>query len=253
VVAPNPVLGTSLALAVEVVHVHRDGWDYVAILGGALAAVAASIALFFAVKAGKAADATQKAAETLSSVVQSEAAAIRAERARRADPLAMVHANYESVITPETDGDVILTLGFRNEGNRPAERLGVNLLIPATLSFSTCDQYGAATESGRVHFTPESLSLDGDKVEDGPGSFYWDENVGPLDPLAVNKVQFFRIHKPPFGIHVLKAVLMQQDIPGGQRVWLWRLRIPEEGLVYDPDPIGGPTPPMRVFPPGSFE
>jgi hypothetical protein len=245
--ASSPITGTSLAVAVEVVRTHHDCLEYIAVIGGALGAVAAVIALFVAIKGKNTADASLDAARSLSEIAKAEAAAARAERARRADPLAMIHASHEAQFAPETDGDVIVTLGFRNDGNRPAERLGVNFLVPAALRFTTCDQYGANVESGKIHFTPETVGQDGNPVEDGPGSFYWSEDVGPIDPWAVNKVQFFRIHKPPFGIYALKVVLMQQDIPGGSRIWAWRLRIPRDGRLSDPDPIGPPVPPMRIF------
>jgi hypothetical protein len=220
---------------------------------GLLGILIALAAVIFAAESTRAAKKSAGLAVETLGLMQEEAEAVRAERARRADPVAIVHARNEDLITERTARDVILTLGFRNNGNRPAERVVVNFLIPVALRFSTCDQYGHATEDGRIYFTPETLDSSGNVLDEGAGCHYWAEDVGPIDPVAMNKVQFLRIYDPTPGIHVLKAALIQQDIPGGLRTWVWRLRIPEYGLVNDPDPIGEPVPPMRVFPPATSD
>lgn len=138
---------------------------------------------------------------------------------------------------------VALTLGFRNVGDRPAERLLVNFLVPDPFYFQLLHR-GGTIDSDR---TREETGFTSERLKGSEeGCFYWDADLGPLDPHAVNKVQRLTIH-PRQGEWELKAVLMQADIPGGYRTWRWQLTISDgDPFTTELRPLGGPVPPMRA-------
>jgi hypothetical protein len=230
-----PVQVTNPSSAVEIVS----------LLGPLLALVA----IIYAASSAKAATKSADAADATLKLMQEEAEAARDERARRADPVALLHVGWHSVTPATGRADVILTAAFRNEGNRPAERLFVNFLIPGTLGFYICNQFGNKQDA-KIAFTPETPADKDESALDGfSGSFYWEEDIGPLDPRAMNKVQYLRLVAPESGHYYVKCALIQQDIPSGLRTWLWRITIPSDTKEPSVVIVEGPTPPMRDLPP----
>jgi hypothetical protein len=209
-------------------------------LVAALTGVAAVIA---AVSSATSASRSARAAEDTLWLMREEADAVRFERARRADPLILLDAEPTFYGPTEKPNVVTLTLGFRNVGNRPAERLLVNFLVPDPFYFQLLHQGGTVEDDRTAEetgYTSETLA------GSEHGCYYWDADLGPLDPHAVNKVQRLMI-QPRSGIWELKALLMQADIPGGYRTWRWLLTISsEDPFTTELTPLGDPVPPMRT-------
>jgi hypothetical protein len=73
--------------------------------------------------------------------VQREAAEAQTRHLeRRADPVIEVHATEELPPADPNRRSFVLTLGFGNEGDRAAEHLPINFLIPQSLDWTRIDQ-----------------------------------------------------------------------------------------------------------------
>jgi hypothetical protein len=162
------------ALPVEVVSTHRDWLDYAAAAGGVAGVVGALVAIAALVLAKKSADdasISAKAAEKSLAIMSDEAQAARRLREQRADPVIELHAkNIEPSVRIAGEAveatDIVLTLGFRNEGDRTAEYLTINFLIPDSLTWEPCDQFGNPAKEGQIAWTSELL---GDHRAQGTG------------------------------------------------------------------------------------
>jgi hypothetical protein len=215
---------------VEVLSSHHDWLGYVAALGGLAGGIAGVAALIFANRSAEdakrsatAAEKTAAIAERSLTIMREEAEVAREMRSRKAEPVLILSAEVRGTMPDAPPTLVILTLGFRNEGNRVADRLMVNFLVPDNFNFIACDQEGNPTpDAGHVATTSEQL---GDHI----GAKYWWDEVGPLLARSVNKLQHLLINRPPPGEHVLKGVLMNEDLPGNERSWRWQLSVPEAG------------------------
>lgn len=190
----------------------------------------AIVALALAIRSAKDASISAAAAEESLTIMRDEAKL----RARRADPVVFLSAAAIPTAVQDGNGrtDVLLTLGFRNEGERAAEHLNINFLIPEPLSWIACDGWGANNREGSIHGTAEQL--DGSN-----GARYWRYEIDRLDPRgAVSRVHRLRIYQPWPKTYLLKGVLMQEDLPQGLREHYWRLDVTEQGDVALED-VGG--------------
>lgn len=217
-------------LPVEVLSTHHDWLDYVAALGGLAGGIAGVAALIFASRSAEdakrsatAAEKTAEIAETSLTIMREEADVAREMRSRKADPVLILSAEVRGTTPDAPPTLVILRLAFRNEGDRVADQLMVNFLLPDVFNFIACDQDGNPTpDEGNIATTSEQL---GDHI----GAKYWWDEVGPLLARSVNKLQHLLINRPPPGEHVLKGVLMNEDLPGNERSWRWQLSVPQTG------------------------
>ncbi len=228
------------AVPVEVVHVlNRHGVpveiknpDSLAEALSLLVALISIAAVFLAVESAKAAKKSANLAEDTLGIMQEEAEATRAERARRADPNLSVEAEA-------TNLGIVLILAFRNEGNRPAERLMVNFLVPDALNVTIIDRRGHLNPeqtAEEVHWTDELLKGSDD------GCDYLAVDMGPVDPVAMNKLQRLLVRAKD-GEWELKGVLIHPDLPTNERTWTWLLRIDDASVAVEA--LSGPEPPLR--------
>jgi len=222
---PVEVVRGARAIPVEVHHDWVDVLAAVAGIAGIVGALVAIIALVIA--RGAAADAK----------VQREVAeAQRKELNRRAVPVAELDVSAAQPADPSVRW-VVLVLGLHNEGDRAAQRVHLNFLIPRPLVWKRIDQFGNDNPEGKIAATPERLG-DHDK-----GAQYWDIDVGWLVPHGgMHRVLYMRLINPAAGTYVLKAAVMNDDLPGGVQAHYWRLTVPD---------IGGPPASVEPIEPPS--
>jgi hypothetical protein len=163
---------------VEVRAVHHDWLDYltaIAGLAGIVGAIVAMVALVIA-----------KRAEKDAKVQREEAEAQRRFRERRAEPVVEVEASDVGMADPKRR-EIQLTIAFRNEGDKVAEHLHVNFLIPKGLQWQRVDGNGSRSSEGDIKQTDERLgAIDVAR--------YWDVDVGRLVPNgAMNRLLYVRI------------------------------------------------------------
>lgn len=217
------------AIPVEVLSAHHGVLDYLALLTGLVGALAGIVAVIFAIRSAKDASRSARAAEeSLAAaseslaIMRAEAKAAKDERDRRADP--DITLTPGAVIRPSTvapPGQVIMRLAFTNAGNRAADRMVINFVVPDSLSLTACNEQGIPMKVGTIMWSSETLG-------DHKGVNYWAYTTGPIDP-SINILQYLLFDSPLPGRYMLKAVLTHGDLPDGQRTYYWLLNIPSSG------------------------
>jgi hypothetical protein len=199
-------------LAAVEVSVHHDWLDYLAALGGLAGGLAGLVALVFAGLSKRDAGRSAAAAEAALAIMQ-----------RRAHPSVEIAVRAFGTSDTAPPAQVVLTLGFSNDGTRVAERVVVNVLVPDTLSLEpSADEYGnSLARKGLISMSPNEV------MGAHTGAIYWADIVGPID-VGVHTPVYLRIQKPPAGDHALVVKLIHEDLPAELEVCRV-LHIPESG------------------------
>jgi hypothetical protein len=230
-------------IPVEVLSAQHDALDWAGVVGGIIGGIAglvgagaAIVALTFAKRsAADAADSARSAekdlelAEESLKIMREESQAARAERSRRAHPT--VDPSVKAVGT-RGDGppaDIVLTLRFKNDGNRPAESVVINVYVPAEMNLATCD------ENGTPDVPQIGQMIPGSEVGDASLNL-WAHDIGTLVPGAITAV-YLRVHRPSPGIWALSVLLLNEDLPERTTDRYWMLKVPERGAAVSLIPI----------------
>jgi hypothetical protein len=236
----------TVLVVVQALHVtvasHHDLVDYLAAIGGLVGGIAALAALVFAglskrdaARSANAAEATQELADEQVAIMRREAAAAEAERSRRAAPEIHLGARPTGTSADAPPRLIYLTVGFSNEnGTRSVERLTVNLRVPDLMSLSSVD---GEQGIGPVEITKYPSVELGEHC----GALVWSPTIGPID-RHVHLVKELKLGSPPAGTHRIEAELVHPDLPGGQSVHAWTLKVPAHGdrVELEPIPVGQP-------------
>jgi hypothetical protein len=126
----------------------HDWLDYMAAFGGLVGGVAAVVALVLAFlsmkdarRSADAAEASAKESGASLRILQAEHEAAEAERAKRPDVGGTL--NWDPIFEYEGTNDVLLYVGMHNErGTRDADRVLLNLLVPAEVGLVRTDKDG---------------------------------------------------------------------------------------------------------------
>ncbi len=227
------------ALPVEVISAHHDALEKIGAFGGLAGGLAGITALIFAARsagdASRSATASERsatAAETSAelaeqslTILREEAEANREIRSRKAEPVISLFLDPAVGTTEDTPPVfVVLVLAFRNKGNKVAERVWINFLVPDSIPrMETVDQAENNTYEGSIAHTSE-------RVGEHEGAIYWVSDVGPLEAGgSLNVLHRLRLHRPPPGDRIVKGLLINEDLPGRERERYWLLRVPAAG------------------------
>jgi hypothetical protein len=112
---------------------------------------------------------------------------------------------------------VTIHLGITNTGDRAAERVAVNIVVPRELRLRPGGKQGhgniSRTESHDVGRGPEPC-------------IYWNAVLGPFDPEIAHVAASVQVWEPRPGTYPIYLELMHDDIPARARAELWELVIP---------------------------
>ena len=113
----------------------------------------------------------------------------------------------------------MLTAALSNRGDRTADRVTFNLVVPDVLPIERCkDEFGLEALPGGVIRQP------GVRLGEYGSSMFWGGQVGPLDPPPTVRLERFRIPARA-GDYVIQTSLDHEHLPGGEARTDWRLHI----------------------------
>lgn len=209
------------AIPVELLSAHHDWLDYAAALGGLVGALAGIVALLFAVRSARDASSSAESARESLAIMRQEAQAARDERSKRA--ILDVRPRAPRTIGTSDNApprQVILTLLFRNDGTRQADRVLLNVSVPKSLDIQPCTAEGENEGHDRIEPGHQDRGNPDDKV--------WMHDLGTMDEPRV-LVRHLRIDRPAAGRYRLRTTLIHKDIPTGKLSHHWLLIIPATG------------------------
>jgi hypothetical protein len=224
----GPVLSLSLPVILADVRCTNCGpsWmDYVAAAIGLLGAVLAGIALWLTHKSAedaeesrKASERSAKAAEDELILFKEEVTTTRAERARRAAFSIRLTARTGIISSQQPPANITIDFGIQNTGDRPADRVPVNIVVPRQLSLTPADGTGRIAEAD-----------DQDLGRGREPCIYWSAVLGPFDPDVNYVPARLAIRNAPAGTHPIYIELMHDDLPRRARAEAWDLVVPPSG------------------------
>ena len=209
------------------VHIAHDWLDYFEAIGGLVGGAAALAALVFAGiskrDAGRSAGAAERsaaAAEESLRIWREEAEAARTKRSLRAVPTIRLDAHFGGGAVNDVPSRIVLWAGFSNDGQRDAERVVVNIVVPDSLTIAPCmDEFGLnSSQRGLVRKLPDA------RLGEHTGGVFWSDDVGPVD-VAVSKLLYFVVTPVVAGDHVIETTIAHADLPGRGTVANWLLRV----------------------------